>query len=107
MKVFDPLVSVERSRAQADLAGWAVAAAIISRLHQFGLSEGIDVKAILSPALSDLNEAELEELARQLSGPLMDISRCSLRVWQDKDQNIRARSMDFAPDRFKNFGGTE
>src|SRR5687767_5888078 len=78
MTVFDPLVSVEPS-VQADLRGWAVAAAIVARLHEVGLADGIDVPAILGPAISDLSESELEELARQLSGPLMDISRCLLR----------------------------
>jgi hypothetical protein len=78
MKVSDPLVLVERSSAQAGLAGWAVAAAIIARLREIGLSGGIDVPAILGPAISDLGESELEELARQLYGPLMDTSRCLL-----------------------------
>jgi hypothetical protein len=77
MKVFDPLVSVELA-AHADLRGWAVAAAIIARLQEVGLSGGIDVPAILGPPLSDLGESELEELARQLYGPLMDTSRCLL-----------------------------
>jgi hypothetical protein len=85
MKVFDPLVSIEPS-AQAGLRGWAVAAAIIARLQEVGLSGGIDVPAILGPAISDLSESELEELARQLFGPLMDTSRCFLghhvREWQ-------------------------
>jgi hypothetical protein len=67
MKVFEPLVWVERSRAQADLAGWAVAAAIIARLHEFGLSDGIDVTAILGPVTSDLSEAELEEANKRAS----------------------------------------
>jgi hypothetical protein len=107
MKVFDPLVWVERSGAQADLAGWAVAAAIIARLHEFGLSDGIDVKAILDPVTSDLSEAELEKLARQINGPLLDTPRYLLRAWQDKDQNAKhtSRHTDPAPDRFKNFGG--
>ena len=71
MNVFDPLVSVELS-AQAGLRGWAVAAAIIARLNEVGLSGERDVPAILGPAISDLSESELEELARQLNGPLMD-----------------------------------
>ena len=77
MTVFDPLVLIEPS-AQAGLRGWAVAAAIIARLQEVGLSDGIDVPAILGPAISDLSEPELEQLARQLFGPLMDISRCLL-----------------------------
>jgi hypothetical protein len=77
MKVFDPLVSVDLA-AHADLRGWAVAAAIIARLQEVGLSGGIDVPAILGPAISDLGESELEELAKQLYGPLMDNSRCLL-----------------------------
>ena len=89
MKVFDPLVSVEPA-AQADLRGWAVAAHIIARLQEVGLSGGIDMRAILGPALSDLSESELEELARQMSGPLMDASRCLLghdvREWQSACQ---------------------
>jgi hypothetical protein len=79
MKVFDPLVSVEPG-ARADLRGWAVAAAIIARLQEVGLSAGIDVPAILGPAISDLSESELEELARQTSGPLLDTPRCLLRT---------------------------
>jgi hypothetical protein len=78
MKVFDPLVSVELA-AHADLRGWAVAAAIIARLQEIGISDGIDLPAILGPAISDLSESELEELARQMFGPLMDTSRCFLR----------------------------
>jgi hypothetical protein len=74
MNVFDPLVSVEQS-AQPGLRGWAVAAAIIARLQEVGLSGGIDVPAILGPAISDLSDSELEELGRQLYGPLMDTSR--------------------------------
>jgi hypothetical protein len=85
MKVFDPLVSIEPS-AQAGLRGWAVAAAIIARLQEVGLADGIDVPAILGPTISNLSEADLEELARQLFGPLMDTSRCFLghhvREWQ-------------------------
>jgi hypothetical protein len=77
MDVFDPLVSVDPS-AHADLRGWAVAAAIIGRLQEIGLSAGIDVPAILGPAISDLSEPEREELARQIFGPLMDTSRCIL-----------------------------
>ena len=71
MNVFDPLVSVEPS-AQDGLRGWAVAAAIIARLNVVGLSGEIGVPAILDSATSDLSESELEELARQLYGPLMD-----------------------------------
>jgi hypothetical protein len=59
MKVFDPLVSVEPS-AQGGLRGWAVAAAIIARLQEVGLSGGIDVPAIIDPAISDPSESELE-----------------------------------------------
>src|SRR3954452_7093900 len=55
MKVFDPLVSVELG-AQAGLRGWAVAAAIIGRLQEVGLSGGIDMLAILGPVISDLSE---------------------------------------------------
>ena len=71
MNAFDPMVSIEPG-ALAGLRGWAVAAAIIARLQEVGLSGGIDVPAILGPAISDLGESELEELARQLYGPLMD-----------------------------------
>ena len=89
MKVFDPLVSLE-SAARADLRGWAVAAAIIARLQEVGLSGGIDMRAILGPAISDLSESELEELAGQMFGPLMDIPRCFLgqhvREWQTARQ---------------------
>jgi hypothetical protein len=77
MNVFDPPVSIEPG-AQASFRGWAVAAAIIARLQEVGLSGGIDVPAILGLTISDLSESELEELARQLSGPLMDTSRCFL-----------------------------
>jgi len=74
MKIFDPLVSLQPSP-QAGLRGWAVAAAIIARLQEIGLSGGIDMRAILGPAISDLSEPELEELARQMSGPLADVGR--------------------------------
>jgi hypothetical protein len=77
MNAFDPLVSIEPAT-QAGRRGWAVAAAIIARLQEVGLSGGIDVSAILGPVLSDLGESELDELARQLYGPLMDASRCLL-----------------------------
>ena len=53
MNAFDPLVSIEPG-AQAGIRGWAVAAAIIARLKEAGLSGGIDVLAILGPAISDL-----------------------------------------------------
>jgi hypothetical protein len=75
MNAFDPLVSIEPG-AQVGLRGWAVAAAIIGRLQEVGLSGGMNVPAILGPAISDPGESELEELARQLYGPLMDTSRC-------------------------------
>jgi hypothetical protein len=78
MNVFDPLVSIELG-AKAGLRGWAVAATIIARLHEIGLSGAVDIRAILGPAISDLSESEWEELARQMSGPLMDTSRCFLR----------------------------
>lgn len=85
MKVSDPLVLVERSTTQVGLKGWAVAAAVIARLHDLGRAEGIDVAAILGPALSDLTESELEALAAQITGPLMDPPRCllgrSVREW--------------------------
>ena len=71
MNAFDPLVSIEPG-AQAGLRGWAVAAAILARLLEVDLSAGTDVPAILGPAISDLGKSELEELARQLYGPLMD-----------------------------------
>jgi hypothetical protein len=80
MKVLDPLVLMEGSSAQAGRRGWAIAAAIIARLQEVGLSGGIDVPAILAPAISDLSEAELEELARQINGPLLDTPRCLLRT---------------------------
>jgi hypothetical protein len=86
MKVSDPLVLMEGSSAQAGRRGWAIAAAIIARLHESGFLDRIDVTEILGPAISDLSESELGELARQLSGPLMDTSRCFLghhvREWQ-------------------------
>jgi hypothetical protein len=63
VSAFDPLLSIEPG-AQAGLRGWAVAAAIIARLQEVGLSGGIDVPAILGPAIPDLGEPELEELAR-------------------------------------------
>jgi hypothetical protein len=98
MKVFDPLVSVDPS-AQARLRGWAVAAAIIARLQEVGLSGGIDVPAILGPAISDLSGADFEELARQLNGPLMDPPRYLLgdnvracQLWAD-----RRPTSDFEP----------
>ena len=53
MNAFDPLVSIEPG-AQAGIRGWAVGAAIIARLKEAGLSGGIDVLAILGPAISDL-----------------------------------------------------
>ena len=71
MKIVDPLVTVEPGR-QTGLRGWAVAAAIIARLEEVG----IDVPAILGPALSALAESELDELARHLAGPLMDGQQC-------------------------------
>ena len=71
MNVFDPLVSVE-PRAQDGLRGWAVAAAIIARLNEVSLSGERGVPAILGPAISELSKSELEELARQIYGPLMD-----------------------------------
>jgi hypothetical protein len=74
MNAFDPLVSIEPAT-QAGLRGWAVAAAIIARLQEVSLSGAIDIPAILGPAISDLSESEWEELARQMSGPLMDTSR--------------------------------
>jgi hypothetical protein len=77
MNAFDPLVSIGPAT-QAGFRGWAVAAALIARLQEVGLSGGIDVQAILGPAISDLGASELEELARQLYGPLMDTSRCLL-----------------------------
>jgi hypothetical protein len=75
MKIFDPLVSVEPA-AHADLRGWAVAASIIARLQEINISGGIDLPEILGPAISDLSDSELEELARQMFGPLMDTSEC-------------------------------
>ena len=71
MKIFDPLVSIEAGP-RTCLRGWDVAAAIIARLQE----AGIDVPAILGPALADLGESELDELARHLAGPLMDEPRC-------------------------------
>jgi hypothetical protein len=71
MKIVDPLVSVEPGP-QTCHRGWAVAAAIIARLQEVG----IDVPAILGPALADLDESDLDKLARHLAGPLMDGARC-------------------------------
>ena len=71
MNAFDPLVSIEPAT-QAGLRGWAVAADLIARLQEVGPSGGIDIPAILGPAISDLGASELEELARQLYGPLID-----------------------------------
>ena len=77
MNAFDPLVSIEPG-APVGLRGWAVAAAIIARLQEVGLSSGLDMAAILGPAISDLSESEFEELTLQMFGPLMDTSRCLL-----------------------------
>ncbi|GEP61752.1 hypothetical protein [Reyranella soli] len=79
----DPLVSFEPS-ARTHLRGWAIAAAIVARLQEVGFSGGIDVPEVLGPIISDLNGAELQELARQLSGPLADVmpfSRSQLARW--------------------------
>ena len=85
MKVLDPLVLMEGSSAQAGRRGWATAAAIIARLHESGFLDRIDVMAILDPAISDLSEAELEELARQINGPLLDTPRCLLRATRSQN----------------------
>ena len=77
MKFDDPLVSIELS-AEARLKGWAVAAAIIARLQEIGVLDQTNSTAVLGPAISDLTKSELEELARQLTGPLMDTPQCLL-----------------------------
>ena len=77
MKFDDPLVSMEL-RAEARLKGWAVAAAIIARLQEVGFLDRINSMAVLDPAISDLTKSELEELARQLTGSLMDTPQCLL-----------------------------
>lgn len=91
MKVLDPLVSLQPSP-QAGLRGWAVAAAIIARLQEVGLPSGTDMQAILGPALSDLSEPELEELARQMSGPLADTSQRFLGHHVSERQDLSPRS---------------
>lgn len=65
-----------------------MAAAIIARLQEVGLSGVIDIPAILGPTISDLSESELEELTRQMSGPLMDTSRCCL--WRYMSSGLTA-----------------
>ena len=52
--------------------GWAVAAAIIGLLQEAELLDGIDLPAILGPVISDLSKEELEELDRQVFGPLSE-----------------------------------
>jgi hypothetical protein len=79
MTVLDPLLSFEPSM-KAGLRGWAVAAAIIARLQQVGRSEAFELTAILGPVIADLSESELEELARQVNGPLMDTDDAFLGV---------------------------
>jgi hypothetical protein len=71
MKSPDLLVSVEPTSEDTGRRGWAVAAAIIGRLQEADLV-GIDLPAILGPLISDLSEAELEELDRQFFGPLTE-----------------------------------
>jgi hypothetical protein len=82
MQTVDPLVSIEasedESKEAASLAGWIVAAEIIARLREHSLLSPIDVAAIIGPALADLTRAELDELSRQLDGPLFDSPRSCL-----------------------------
>ena len=76
MPVVDPLVSIEgdpqESQDAIRLAGWIVAAEIIAQLREFSLRNGIDVTAIVGPALSRLSESEFTELSRELDGSLLD-----------------------------------
>ncbi|WP_170303834.1 hypothetical protein [Reyranella soli] len=76
MKLDDPLVSMDLS-AEACLKG-AVAAAIIARLREVGVLDRTDSMAV--PWLRHLRftKSELEDLARQLTGPLMDTPHCLL-----------------------------
>jgi hypothetical protein len=77
MDAFDPLVTVP-PRAPADRRGWTLAAAIVARLQEAGLAGEIDAPTILGPALSELSEAEREELAQEMAGPLADTTGCFL-----------------------------
>ena len=74
MTVVDPLVSLHTSD-ETGLRGWAVAAALVSQLQEADRSGALDVSGILAAAISDLDEAELKELDRQLFGPLTENSR--------------------------------
>src|SRR5882724_4285431 len=96
MQIIDPLVTIEGSKQGSpgaltfSLAGWSVAAEIIGRLLELSLLNRIDVTAIIGPALSDLDESELDELSRQLDTPLIDSPRGFLQRYLKLRQPLYA-----------------
>jgi hypothetical protein len=95
MKIIDPLVTIEAKQGSSgastfSLAGWSVAAEIIGRLRELSLLTRIDVTAIIGPALSDLDESELDELSRQLDTPLIDSPRGFLQRYLKLRQPLYA-----------------
>ncbi len=70
------------------LAGWAVAAELLARMRDLNVISVPEAAAIIDRALSDLDESDLDDLAEQLNGPLVDGSRTALgrylEAWRDK-----------------------
>jgi hypothetical protein len=93
----DPLVIIKTRPVDASdtyggaalsLAGWVVAAELLARMRDLNVIGAQEATAIIDHALSDLDESDLDELAEQLEGPLVDGSPTALgpylKSWRNR-----------------------
>src|SRR5262245_28285713 len=93
----DPLVIIKtrpldtfdtQGGAAFGLAGWVVAAELLARMRDLNVIGAREATAIIDHALSELDESDLDELAEQLEGPLVDGSRTALgshlKSWRNR-----------------------
>jgi len=93
----DPLVIIKtrpldtfdtQGGAAFGLAGWVVAAELLARMRDLNVIGAQEATAIIDHALSELDESDLDELAEQLEGPLVDGSRSALgpylKSWRNR-----------------------
>ncbi len=77
----DPLVTIRTRPVETpgilgasalSLAGWAVASELVARMRDLNVISAQEVAAIVEDALSDLDESDLDQLARKLDRLIVD-----------------------------------
>lgn len=93
-----PLDTFDTSGASAfSLAGWVVAAELLARMRDLNVIGAQEAAAIIDRALAGLDESDLDELAEQLDGHLVDGSRTALGRYLRSRRGRAARCTGFMP----------